>query len=108
VVRYAGVEAVVSCADRETIMTEWTGIHFTDEAIVSLDNKDGVLFATTESGAIWVSFDSGLNWQSQSEIMKEIALEYQEKLEDAVRDYSDRIMDIERDYQRRRQRVNIK
>lgn len=73
--------------------SEWEVVQFTDEAIKSLKQYLGGLFATTESGAVWVSFDKGLTWRPQSELIEEAAQEYHDKLKDITeKHYRDREM----------------
>lgn len=86
---------------------EWQFVQFTTEPIKDLRQSAGILFAITESSTVWVSFDSGENWQLRAEILRDMQSDYRAKLEEIVADYERRREELSKQHREEIQRLNI-
>lgn len=78
----------------EDIIPEWETVKFTDENILNIKQDSGLLFATTETGLIWVSDDKGKSWRLRIEILEELA-----------REYNDQLRELANNFYKKRQRI---
>ena len=86
---------------------EWKTVSFTDETIIDLEwnQSSGLIFATTQSGVVWVSSDKGETWQLQNEILLKITTRYKHMLEDMVVERDRRLEDAELEYLREKKKI---